>query len=67
MNFTGLTGEQSSMDAGALSYEFFDALLKEASFRLLEGKEENLVPKRSGDVTNFCDPGHASRPFPAES
>ena len=54
VNFTGPTGEQSSMDAGALSYDFFGALLKEASFRLLEGKEENLVPKRSGgNVTNF--------------
>ena len=46
VNFTGLTGEQSSMDAGALSYEFFGALLKEASLRLLKGK--NLVPKEVG-------------------
>ena len=54
MKFTGLTGEQSSMDAVALSYEVCGALPKEASFRLLEGKEENLVPKRSGgNVTNF--------------
>ena len=54
VNFTGLTGEQSSMDAGALSSEFFGALLKEASLRLLEGMENNLVPKRSGgNVTNF--------------
>ena len=54
VNFTGLTGEQSSMDAGALSFEFFGALLKEASLRLLEGKEENLVPRRSGgNDTNF--------------
>eukprot|EP00794_Sanderia_malayensis_P012499 gene12499-13785_t len=54
VNFTDLTGQQSSMDAGALATEFFGALLKEASLRLLEGMENNLVPKRSGgNVTNF--------------
>jgi len=54
VSLTGLTGEKSSMDAGALSYEFFGALLKEAPLGLVEGKEENLAPKRSGgNVTNF--------------
>ena len=44
VNCTGLTGEQSIMDTGALFYEVFGALLKEASFRLLEGKEESVFP-----------------------
>ena len=53
VNFTGLTGEQSSMDVGALSYEFFGVLLREASLRPLEGKEENLVPKRSRGMSQI--------------
>ena len=35
VNFTGLTGEKSSIDAGALSFGFLGALLKDASLRLL--------------------------------
>ena len=54
VTFTDATGEQSSMDAGALSNEFFGTLLKEASLRFLDGKENNLVPQRSGGNVTKC-------------
>ena len=48
IHFSDKTGEESSMDTGALATDFFSKKSNEASERLFEGKANFLMPKRSG-------------------
>uniref|UniRef100_A0A7M5XKK5 HECT domain-containing protein n=1 Tax=Clytia hemisphaerica TaxID=252671 RepID=A0A7M5XKK5_9CNID len=52
VNFSKDTGEEESVDAGALKIEFFELLLVELKNRCLEGDEFSLIPRKS-DSVNF--------------